>query len=173
MERNIKNNLIIHLIQLYWIAMSLFYIYGISGDGNYFSSIGYIILLIIFSSFILKDYHVIGWILLGLSILINIGILLLLGFGSLSSYIIILFCLILILNICSPIYLIRQWDYSIIFNFTAILMFWIIRIRENKDQPLYWRLYSNRTNTTRIWWKRYLCLLKIFSHIYIIQYMWV
>lgn len=108
MERNIKNNLIIHLIQLYWIALSLFYIYGISGDGNYFSSIGYIILFIILISFILKYYHTIGWILLGLSILINIGLLLLLGFGHPTIYIIILSYLIMIINLCSSIYLIKQ-----------------------------------------------------------------
>lgn len=108
MERNIKNNIIIHLIQLYWIAMSLFYVYGISGAGNYFSSIGCIILFIIFSSFILKYYYIIGWILLGLSILINTGILLLLGFGYPNTYIVILSYLIMILNISSSIYLIKQ-----------------------------------------------------------------
>ena len=106
MGKNTQNKIILTIIQLYWIMVSIICIKDFSGDGNYFYPLGYIALICILISFVFNKYHIIGIILLFVSIFIDIGLFLVIGFAYNASILIIFFlCLIIILNICSSIYL--------------------------------------------------------------------
>ena len=109
MEKNITDKTIPLLIQLYWIIISLICINEFSGDGVFFEPLGYTSLISIMISFVLNKFHIVGIILFILSFFIDLGLFLVIGFAhSLPILIICLLYLIMILNICTSIYLIKH-----------------------------------------------------------------